>query len=327
MKRNLPSGHYNWVGCGIQLFSDFDVEAIHCSTLEVLEKTGINVKSDRAIDIFEQAGADVDRENKIVRIPVWMVEEAVRTAPRKILLAGRDPENDIIVEYGRVYVTPFGTGVTVIDPYTGECRPSTKKDIEQLATITDYLDQMDVCWDTVIPRDVNPHTVCLHSYEAHVANTTKHMFVSPENTETAQLLIEMAGKVVGGKENLKARPIITGLGCPISPLTWPEFLSDSLIEFAKEDLPFLVLTMAMAGGTGPVTLAGTLVTINAEILTGVVLSQLVKKGAPVIYGSSTTNFDLRKATATVGSPELGLISAGVAKMAQYYNLPSFVAGG
>lgn len=85
--------------------------------------------------------------------------------------------------------------------------------------------------------------------------------------------------------------------------------------------------MAMAGGTGPVTLAGTLVTINAEILTGVVLSQLVKKGAPVIYGSSTTNFDLRKATATVGSPELGLISAGVAKMAQYYNLPSFVAGG
>jgi trimethylamine--corrinoid protein Co-methyltransferase len=84
--------------------------------------------------------------------------------------------------------------------------------------------------------------------------------------------------------------------------------------------------MAMAGGSSPVHLAGTLVTHNAEVLSGIVLAQLVKPGAPVWYGSSTTTFDLKKGTAPVGSPELGLISAAVAKLGQYYGLPTFVAG-
>lgn len=327
MKRNTVAGYHSWVGCGIQLFSDSDIEAIHSNTLEVMEMTGINVQSPKAMDIFEQAGAKVDREKQNVKIPAYMVEEAVRTAPGKVLLAGRDPKNDVILEDGRVNFIPFGTGVMVIDPYDGEYRKSTKKDICQLATITDALDQMDFCFDTVIPRDVDQRTVCYHSFEGHINHTTKHVFTSPEDTHSAQMLIEMAGKVVGGKEKLKDRPIITGGGCPISPLSWSEGLCESMIEYAKAELPFLLVSMAMAGGTSPVTLAGTLVTQNAELLTGVVFSQLVKKGAPVIYGSSTTNLDLRKAMATVGSPELGLISSAVAKLAQFYNLPSFVAGG
>jgi trimethylamine--corrinoid protein Co-methyltransferase len=325
--RNEAAGYSTFVGCGLQLFTDHDLEAIHSNTLEIMEKNGINVQSEKAMDIFEKGGAQVDREKKNVKIPGHMVEEAVRTAPGKVLLAGRDPKNDVILEDGRVNFIPFGTGVNVIDPYTDEYRQSTKKDIEQLATITDALDQMDFCFDTVIPRDVDPRTVCYHSFEGHINNTTKHVFTSPEDTHSAQMLIEMAGKIVGGKEKLKDRPIITGGGCPISPLTYSEALCESIIEYADAGLPFLNLSMAMAGGTAPATLAGTLVTHNAEVLTGVVLSQLVRKGAPMIYGSSTTNLDLRKAVATVGSPELALISAGVAKLAQFYNLPSFVSGG
>lgn len=327
MKRNSAAGYSTFIGCGLQLFSECDIEGIHSNTLEIMEKTGIHVQSKKAMDIFEQGGAKVDRQKQNVKIPAYMVEEAVRTAPGKVLLAGRNPKNDVILENGRVNFIPFGTGVNVIDPYTNDYRTSTKKDIEQLALITDALDQMDLCFDTVIPREVDPRTVCYHSFEGHINNTSKHVFTSPEDTHSAQLLIEMAGKVVGGKEKLKERPIITGGGCPISPLTWSESLCESMIEYNKTELPFLLVSMAMAGGTGPVTLAGTLVTQNAELLTGVVLSQLVKKGAPVIYGSSTTNLDLRRAAATVGSPELALISASIAKLAQFYNLPSFVAGG
>lgn len=88
-----------------------------------------------------------------------------------------------------------------------------------------------------------------------------------------------------------------------------------------------VLSMAMSGASSPINLAGTLVTHNAEVLSGIVLNQLIKRGAPVIYGSSTTAFDLRTGAAAVGSPELGMIGAAVAAMAQYYNLPSWTAGG
>ena len=100
-----------------------------------------------------------------------------------------------------------------------------------------------------------------------------------------------------------------------------------LMETARLDMPVNVISMAMAGGTSPVTLAGTLVNHNAEILSGITLSQLTHKGAPVIYGSSTTAMDLKLAAATVGTPECALISGAVARLARYYALPSYVAGG
>ena len=121
--------------------------------------------------------------------------------------------------------------------------------------------------------------------------------------------------------------MVLGGGCPISPLTLSKEFAEALMVYAKENIPFMSLSMALAGGTAPTTLAGTLVTHNAEVLAAITLSQLTRQGAPVIYGSSTTNLDLRKGTATVGSPELALINAGVAQLASFYKIPSFVAGG
>ena len=100
-----------------------------------------------------------------------------------------------------------------------------------------------------------------------------------------------------------------------------------IMESARSEMVVNILSMAMSGGSAPVTLAGTLVGHNAEVLSGVVLNQLTRKGAPVIYGSSTTCMDLRLSTCPVGSPELGMISAAVAQLARYYMLPSWVAGG
>jgi trimethylamine--corrinoid protein Co-methyltransferase len=102
--------------------------------------------------------------------------------------------------------------------------------------------------------------------------------------------------------------------------------AEIIIECSKAGIPVNVLSMAMSGASAPVTVAGTLVTHNAEVLSGIVLSQMTAKGAPVIYGSSTTTFDLTYATAPVGAPELGMISAGVAALARKYLLPSYVAG-
>lgn len=136
----------------------------------------------------------------------------------------------------------------------------------------------------------------------------------------------MAAAVAGGKEKLKDRPIVSGCTCPQSPLTISAGCADPIIEYAKAGLPQNILSMALAGATSPVTLAGTLVTHNAEVLGGIVLAQLTRKGAPVMYGSSTSIIDLKYLTASVGCPELGLISAAVAKLAQFYLLPSYVAG-
>jgi trimethylamine--corrinoid protein Co-methyltransferase len=103
--------------------------------------------------------------------------------------------------------------------------------------------------------------------------------------------------------------------------------ADVIIQAAKHWIPGNVLSMAMAGASSPISVSGALVTHNAEVLSGIILAQLTNPGSPVIYGSSTTTFDMKCGTATVGAPEMGMISAAVAELANYYNLPSLVAGG
>ena len=140
-------------------------------------------------------------------------------------------------------------------------------------------------------------------------------------------LVEMATVIAGGKDNLRQRPIFTTITCPISPLQLVQDTCEIIIGAARHGIGVNILSMAMAGGSSPITLAGTLVIHNAEILSGIVLNQLTRKGVPVIYGSSTTAMALRMASASVGSPECAMISAAVARLARYYSLPSFVAGG
>lgn len=326
MKRNRIAGRNSFLGCSLSLFSDSDLEMIHDATQEVLEYTGLYVQSNDAIDIYEGGGCYVDREKQIVKIPAHVVEEAIDSAPKKVFLAGRDPKHDIVLENGRVNFCPFGEGVMVIDPYTGEYRKSTKKDKGDVARLVDALDQYDMLENTVAPRDVHPEMESLHNYEVTVSNTTKHVPQPCHDKRSARLLIEMAAVVAGGREKLKDRPIVSGCTCPQSPLTISEGCADPIIEYARANLPQKILSMALAGATSPVTLAGTLVTHNAEVLGGIVLAQLTRKGTPVMYGSSTSMIDLKQTTATVGCPELGLISAAVAKLAQMYLLPSYVAG-
>jgi len=313
-------------GFGLNVFSDDALERIHNATLEVLWYEGVKIQSEPALEIFDGGGCVVDKKNQKVYIPPHVVEECIRCAPSTILLAGRDPKNDIILDGSRVNFCNFSKGVNVVDPYTGELRKSTKQDEANVSILVDYLDEYDLLDVAVEARDIDPKTANLECYEAMVSNSTKHSTQSPHSFEEAQKLIDMAAVVAGGKENLRKRPITSATVCPTSPLSIAPETCEPIITYAKNGVPLTVLSMAMAGGTSPVTLAGTLVTHNAEVLSGIVLAQLTNKGAPNMYGSSTTIMDLRMASAVIGCPELGMISAAVCRLAQYYNIPSYVAG-
>ncbi|MEL7563306.1 MAG: trimethylamine methyltransferase family protein [Dehalobacterium sp.] len=326
LKRNLTAGHAAWSGWRMNMFSDYELEAIHLGTLEVMEETGLFIESNEAIDIFEKGGAKVDRQSKIVKVPRYLVEEALRTAPSGLTLAARNPKHDFVMELDRVGFCAVGVSVSVVDLYTGEVRNSTKKDVENCGKLADALDNYDICFDTLLPRDVPSETACLHGFDAFINTSSKHVLQTPTDKRTAEVLIEMASIVAGGKDKLKERAIVMGGACPQSPLAWSTGACDSVIEYARFGLPNLVVSMVMAGGSGPVTLAGTLIVHNAEILTGLVLSQLVRKGNPCIYGSCTTIMDLRKAVPATGCPEHGMFSAACARLAQFYKIPNLVAG-
>ena len=314
-------------GFGLDSFTDNEIFKIHQATLDVLENTGIVIETEEALQVFDGAGAEVDRQTKIVKIPANVVEDAIRSAPSKIVLAGRDPKHDKILGGSWVNFTNFSEGVEVVDPFSGERRTPVKADLANAAKLVDYLSDIDVCEKAVGSSDVPQAVVSMHNADAMLSNTTKHCCVGPGNGFLLNRLVQMAAVIAGGMENHRARPVLSFTTCPVSPLQLIDECCEIIIESAKTGSVLNILSMAMAGGTSPATLAGTLVTHNAEVLGGITLNQLVSKGAPAIYGSSTTAMDLKLGTASVGTPECAVISAAVARLARYYALPSYVAGG
>ena len=179
MKRNIYAGKSLSGGLGLKICTDDELDDIHRATLEVLEKTGLFFDDDEALEVLHGGGAVIDKKNKIAKFPPYVVEEAIRSAPSKILLAGRNPKNDFVMESSRVGFTNFGEGVFIIDPYTGEHRETTKADVAASALIADYLSEIDVYERAVGASDVPIASVQLHNAEAWLPNTSKHGFMGP----------------------------------------------------------------------------------------------------------------------------------------------------
>jgi trimethylamine--corrinoid protein Co-methyltransferase len=327
LRRNQIAGKKSNGGFSLNVFTEDECNEIHLATLEVLEKTGMFVEDQQALELFGDNGATVDKKRKIAKLPPHMIEDAIRSAPSKVFLAGRNPKNDFVMENRRVGFTNFGEGVQIVDPDTGVLRKTKKQDVANTAKVVDYLDEIDVYLRAVGAHEVPQEVAPLHNAEAFFPNTSKHCFIGPIDGFNVKKLVEMARVIAGGEENLKERPLMSFNTCPVSPLKLVKDACEIIMEGARNGIAVNVLSMAMAGGSTPVNMAGTLVDHNAEVLTGIALGQLTKKGTPMIYGSSTTAMDLRFGTASVGSPECGMINAAVARLGNYYGLPTWAAGG
>jgi len=311
---------------GLNLLTVNDYQDIHLATLQVLERTGVFVADQQARELYGSCGARIDEKNSIVKLPSALVEDSIQSTPAQVMLAGRTPERDILLENnGNAYLN-FGGGINVIDPYTGVFRPSTKADLAASARLCDVLKEVSVYSRAVYPLDQPQKLLHLHTAEACFNNTTKPFLNGPESKWEVEKIIEMATAAVGGAENLKTRkPIIFGYAVT-SPLKLTRKFCEAIMAASGAGFTTYIASMAMAGGTGPVNLAGVLVQTNAEILAGIVLTQLVRKGTAVIYSSYSTAMDLRLGTSPLGSPEAALIGASVAGLCHYYQLPCLVPG-
>ncbi len=325
MRRNLQAGHRRSGGLHLEVFTPDELTDVHMATLDVFERTGVYVGSDEAREVFHGAGCKVEADG-IVKIPAHVVEDAIRTAPSRLAMYGRDPKNDIVLEDGRVGFTNFGEGINVIDPYTGELRQTMKKDVADCSRLIDALPEIDVIERPLGAHDVPEEVGPLHNADAIFSNCSKPAFIGPLTGYLARRMREMAAAIVGGAEKLREHPYLSYVICPVAPLQLIEDVCDIIIEGARNRVPITPVSIVMAGGSAPMSLAGAVVSTNVEVLGCLTLAQLVEKGTPIVYGSSSSSMDLRYASASVGSPECALINAAVACLARYYLLPSWVAG-
>lgn len=311
---------------GYCILRNEDLEAIHASTLELMEEYGLQMHGEEALFILEGAGCEVDRSRDRVRFPQNLVTDAIEACPEEFTLCGRDPKNDTLVGGKRVAFKNFGTGVKIIDPYTGEVRDSTKEDLGNVARFIDSMEEVNVFSIAVAACDVNQEVKALHEAEVVFNNLTKNFAHDLEGVANTQRFIDMAAAIMGGYDQLRERPIITMGACPNSPLEINKNETDIIILSARHGLPIDILSMGLCGGTTPATLAGTLVCTNAEILGGIVLAQAINPGNPILYGTSTTIMDMKTATSPVGAPEHAMCGAAVGQIGHYYGIPTNVGG-
>jgi trimethylamine--corrinoid protein Co-methyltransferase len=305
------------------VLSSDDVYRIHMGTMEVLERVGVLVESNEMLDLLENAGAKVDKERRRARIPEYLVKEACGKAPSSFDIYTRDMER-IRIGPGRTTIS-FGAGATyVLDLKTGDPRPATKKDVEQLTRLTDAMEHIELCMSPII-QDVTRSLVDVHSAEAMMSNSTKPPGVCPGDARQARYIIEMASAIVGGPSELQKNPIILGYASPNSPMRLASHDLQVTKEFVSRKLPITIINCPNNAATSPVSIAGTIVQTLAECLSMVLITQLMNPGNPVATGPSPPVTDMKTATACFGAPECALVTAGSAQMMRYYNIPSYAS--
>jgi trimethylamine--corrinoid protein Co-methyltransferase len=311
---------------GYSILTENDLDMLHEATLDFMEDYGVSVYGEEAHEYFEGAGCEVDRESSRIRFPRNLVNDCIESTPGPGTLNARDPNRSVKLGHDYVSFTNFGVGTMLLDPYTGERSETTLEDLKNITRFLDAVDEVDQISPAVTATDMPTEIKELYEAEAIFNNTSKHFAHDTEGGENTRTFIKMAAVVAGGMDKLRERPIVSLSCCPNSPLEIHEPASEQIIEAAKAGIPFEVLSMGLSGGTTPVTLAGTLLSTNCEILAGIVLGQIVCKGLSMTYGSSTTIMDMRMATSPVGAPEHAMIGAAVGQIGRYYDIPTEAGG-
>ena len=300
-----------------------DVYRIHMATMEVLERVGVLVEDGETLDLLANAGAKVDKKARRARIPEYLIKEACSRAPSSFDIYTRDLKK-IRIGPGKTTIS-FGAGATyVLDLKTGDPRPATKNDVEQLTRLTDALEHIELCMSPII-QDVTRPLVDVHSAEAMMCNSTKPPWVCPGDARQARYIIEMATVIAGGLTELQKNPVLLGLASPNSPLRLAPNDLQVTKEFVSRKLPITFINCPNNAATSPVSIAGTIVQTLAECLSMVLVAQLINPGNPVAAGPSPPVTDMKTATACFGAPECALVTAGSAQMMRYYNIPSYAS--
>ena len=316
----------------LEVLTKEECDQIHQATLEILMNPGLLVNHQGARDLLRKNGCIVDDETMMVKFPEEVVNKALSTVPDHFMLYSRDGKHNVkmTADGSITNNNTFGIGTQIIE-YAGNGkfidRQSTLEDLGNIAKVTEYCDNVEFFCSPVSAMDHADDPVrSLREMKAIVENSCKPIDLDGEAVFFPDYFEMCVAAYGGDRERAMREPFLELGACPSSPLQLDAELCDQCLEAPKYGFPVNVLSMAMSAASSPVHLAGTLATHNAEVLGGIILVQLAFPGHPCVYGSSTTCFDFYSTSAPVGSPELAVISAGVAELAHYYHMPSIVAG-
>ena len=296
---------------------------IHWASLEILERIGVRLHDQEAIDLLRKGGADVV-DGDLVYVPAGMVEKAFSTAPERVVLHDRHGEPVMPVEGERCFYGPGSDTLNIVDHRTDERRKPVRQDVVEGAIVCDALPNVDFLMSMVLPTDVDQTRADRHQMQAMLTNSTKPIVCVAYEQQGLVDAVEMAEVVAGGADELRRRPSLTCYINVISGLNHNEEALAKLLFLSGKGLPSMYIPSTMAGVTSPITPVGAIALDNAGVLVGLVLSQLKHEGAPYIMpGMPPSPMDMSTMTAPYADPERGIFQS----LARMYGLPAFGLGG
>lgn len=311
----------------MSVFSDDRVEAIHEAALSALETLGIKVLLPQARNAFREAGASVDDSTEMVFIGREIVEAALATAPKSIPVIAGARHRDIVLELGNLVFQPGAGAPHATDLERGR-RPGTERDFRELIQLTQHFDVLHMVPPLIEPQDVPMHLRHYATIDAQLSLSDKVPFVFARGTPQVEQSFEMLRDFRG----LTDAEFTTTSHCYTiintnSPRTLDIPMAQGLMDFARAGQVSIVTPFTLMGAMAPITVAGAMTLSHAEALAAITLTQLVRPGAPVCYGTFTSNVDMKSGAPAFGTPEHFKASLAAGQLARKLGLPWRCASG
>ena len=306
----------------IELLSDELISRILEESYELMLNPGIKVQSAEARQLLVEAGATINPDTEVIKIPQAVIEKALESVPHIFYLYDRQGNPTVTYGGNTVQFDPGSSGVHVLDPETGEHKPSYASDLTRIVKIAEMLPQYDAQSTAIVCNEIPKAVGDLFRLYVVLLYSNKPIVTGSFSIKTLDTMIEMLAIFAGGRKELADRPQAVFDVCPSPPLIWSEFGSQNLIELARAGVPAEMVSMPLAGGAGPVTLLGSVVQHAAESLSGIAIHQSAKPGSPIVWGGAPAIFDMRKGSTPFGAVETAMIDASYAQVGKFLGLPT-----
>ncbi|MBN1330210.1 MAG: trimethylamine methyltransferase family protein [Candidatus Heimdallarchaeota archaeon] len=297
-------------------------EKVVLEAMEILEEIGIFVENKEALEILQQTGINIDHIKRKVKIPTDMVKRALKSVPSVISLYNRDGQKTASVGGNEICFDPGSAALNVLDRETNEIRTAVTKDFIDFTKVVDQLENIHAQSTAIICSDVPEEISDRYRLFISLLFSKKPVITGTFIKESFAKMKDMLVTIRGGVKELRNKPLAIFDACPSPPLKWSDLTCQSIIDAAKFGIPSEFVSMPMTGANAPVTILGAIVQHAAETLAGVVITQLVSPGAPIIWGGSPAAFDMRKGTTPMGSIDTMILDLGYVEIGKYLNLPT-----
>ncbi len=307
---------------GVRFLSQQAVEQIIDEAIELLQKAGIFVENEEALKLLEEAGQKIDRRKSRVFIERSLVEECLKTCPSEIRLFDLDGSREYLVGRDEIHFDPGSAAIKILDPATLKEREAVTTDLVTLYQLVETLENLDFQSTALVSADVPEEMADIYRLYLGLLFSRKPFVTGIFRVESLKPMLDLLVAVRGDEKTLAEKPLAIFDACPSPPLKWSRLTAQSLIDCSRLGVPSELIPMGLTGATSPVTLAGTLVQQLAESFCGLVICQLARPGAPVIFGGSPAGFDMRKGTTPMGAPETMMIDCAFAQIAKHLGFPT-----